>query len=154
LSFCTHTERLNDIMGTHTRQSVCVVNRLSYGIGCALATPHIFCVVRIWLRHVIAMSHSCLIGPLPLSQTAIAESRNFRMPCRHCLSVMIIEPQLRLLRTLRGPIVYPDYRAIIVPVAFITKACYAAVALMVAHTLTQDTLELVLSWIMVGCSRS
>jgi hypothetical protein len=42
-----------------------------------------------------------------LSRTAIAESRIFRMPCRHCLSAVIIEPRLRLLRTLRGFIVYP-----------------------------------------------
>jgi hypothetical protein len=49
---------------------------------------------------------------------------------------MIIEPQLRLLRTLGGLIVYPDYRAIIVPVALITKACCVVVALMAAHALT------------------
>jgi hypothetical protein len=61
------------------------------------------------------------------------------MPCRHCLSAVIIEPQLLLLRTLRGLIVYPDYRAIIVPVALITKACCVVVALMVAHVLTPDT---------------
>jgi hypothetical protein len=114
----------------------------------------VFCVVRTWLCHVIAMSHSHLIGPLPLSRTAIAKSRIFRMPCRHCLSAVIIEPQLRLLHTLRGFIVYPNYRAIIVPVALITKACYIVVALMAAHALTPDTLELVLAWIVVGCSRS
>jgi hypothetical protein len=67
---------------------------------------------------------------------------------------MIIEPQLRLLCTLHGLIVYPDYRATIVPVALITKACYAPVALMVAHALTPDILEHVLAWIVVGCSRS
>ena len=99
------------------------------------------------------MSHSRLIVPLSLSRTAIAESRIFRMPCRHCLSAVIIEPQLRLLRTLRGLIVYPDYRAIIVPVALITKACYTVVALMAAHALTPDTLELVLAWIVVSCLR-
>jgi hypothetical protein len=98
------------------------------------------------------MSHPRLIGPLPLSRTAITESRIFRMPCRHCLSVVIIEPQLRLLRTLRGLIVYPDYRAIIVPVALITNACCVVVALMAARALTLDTLELVLAWIVVGCS--
>jgi hypothetical protein len=103
---------------------------------------------------VIAMSHSLLIGSLLLSQTAIAESRIFRMPCRHCLSAVIVEPQLHLLCTLRGLIVYPNYRAIIVPVALITKACCVVVALMAAHTLTLDTLELVLEWIVVGCSRS
>jgi hypothetical protein len=67
----------------------------------------------------IAMSYSRLIGPLPLSRTAIVESRIFRMPCRHglCPSAVIIESQLRLLRMLHGLIVYPDYRAIIVPVA-------------------------------------
>jgi hypothetical protein len=100
------------------------------------------------------MSHSHLIGPLPLSRTVITESRIFRMPCRHCLSAVIIEPQLRLLRTLRGFIVYPDYRAIIVHVVFVMKACCVVVALMAAHALTPDTLELVLVWIMVGCSSS
>ena len=64
------------------------------------------------------------------------------------------EPQLCLLRMLRGFIVYPNYRAIIVSVALITKACYTVVALMAAHTLTPDTLELVVVWIVVGCSRS
>jgi hypothetical protein len=90
------------------------------------------------MRHLIVMSHSRLIGPLSLSRTAIIESRIFRMPCRYYLSAMIIEPQLRLLRTLGGLIVYPDYRAIIVPVALITKACCVVVALMAAHTLTPD----------------
>ena len=100
------------------------------------------------------MSRSPLIGSLLLSQTAIAESRIFRMSCRHCLSAVIIEPWLRLLRTLRGFIVYLNYRAIILPVVLITKACCVVVALMVAHALTSDTLELVLAWIVVGCSRS
>jgi hypothetical protein len=59
-----------------------------------------------------------------------------------------------MLRTLRGLIVYPDYRAIIVPIALITKACYTVVVMMAAHALTLDTLELVLAWIVVGCSRS
>jgi hypothetical protein len=89
----------------------------------------------------------------PVESDVIIESRIFRMPCRHCLSVCR-EPQLRLLRTLRGFIVYPNYRAIIVPVALITKACYTVVTLMAAHALTQDTLELVPAWIVVGCSRS
>jgi hypothetical protein len=52
---------------------------------------------------------------------------------------MIIESQLRLLRTLRGLIVYPDYRAIIVLVALITKAGCVVVALMATHALTPDT---------------
>jgi hypothetical protein len=82
------------------------------------------------------MSHSRLIGPLPLSQTAIAESRIFRMPSRHCPSAVVIESQLRLLHTLHGLIVYPDYRALIVHVALITKACHTVVALMAAHALT------------------
>jgi hypothetical protein len=60
------------------------------------------------------------------------------MPYRHCLSAVIIEPQLRLLRTLRGLIVYPDYQAIIMSVALIMKACCVVVALMAAHALTPD----------------
>jgi hypothetical protein len=51
---------------------------------------------------------------------------------------VIIELQLRLLRTLRGLIVYPDYRAIIVPVALIMKVCCVVVALMATHVLTLD----------------
>jgi hypothetical protein len=152
LSFWTHVERLNCIVGTQTCRSGYVINRLSYGIGWALATWCSICVVRTWLRHVITMSHSRFVGPLRLSRTAITESRIFRMPCRHCPSVVIIEPQLRQLRTLHGLIVYPDYRAIIVPIALIMKACCVVVALMAAHALTPDTLELVLAWIVVGCS--
>jgi hypothetical protein len=48
------------------------------------------------------MSHSRLIGPLSLSRTAIIESRIFCTPYRHCLSVVIIEPQLCLLRMFYG----------------------------------------------------
>jgi hypothetical protein len=69
------------------------------------------------------------------------------------MSAVIIEPQLRLMRTLCGIIVYPDYRAIIVHVTFITKACCVVVVLMAAHALTPDTLELVLAWIVVSCLR-
>jgi hypothetical protein len=60
----------------------------------------------------------------------------FCMPCRHCSSVVIIEPQLRLLRTLCG--------ATIAPVAFVTEVYCVVVALMTAHALAPDTLELVL----------
>jgi hypothetical protein len=65
---------------------------------------------------------------------------------------VIIELQLRLLCTLHGLIMYYDYRAIIVPVTLITKACCVVVALMAAHMLTPDTLELVLAWNVVGYS--
>jgi hypothetical protein len=92
LSFRTHVERLNCIMGTQTCRSDCVINWLSYGIGCALATQCSICVIRTWLRHVIAMSQSRLIGPLLLSRTAIVESHIIRMPCRHFLSAVIIKP--------------------------------------------------------------
>jgi hypothetical protein len=85
------------------------------------------------------MSRSPLIRSLSLSQTAIAESRIFRKPCRHCPSAVIIDSKLRLLRTLRGLIVYPDYRAIIVLVALIMKAGYVVVTLMATHVLTPDT---------------
>jgi hypothetical protein len=98
------------------------------------------------------MSRSRLIGSLPLSRTAIAESHIFCRPCRHYPCVAVIEPQLRLLRTLCGLIVYADYRDIIVPVTLVAKSCCLVVALMAAQTLTPDTLELVLAWIVVGCS--
>jgi hypothetical protein len=98
------------------------------------------------------MSRSRLIGSLPLSRIAIAESRIFRRPCRHYPCVAIIEPQLRLLRMLCGLIVYADYRATIASIVLVTKACCVAVALMAAHALTSDTLELVLTWIVVGYS--
>jgi hypothetical protein len=65
---------------------------------------------------------------------------------------VIIEPQLRLLRTLRGLILYTDYRVTTPPVALVTKACCVVVALMVVHTLTPDTLELVLAWNVVDYS--
>jgi hypothetical protein len=39
LSFWTHAERLNDIVGTRTQRSGCVINRLSHGIGKALTVP-------------------------------------------------------------------------------------------------------------------
>jgi hypothetical protein len=71
---------------------------------------------------------------LSLSRTTPVESdchhrvTYFRMPCRHNSSAMIIKPQLRLLRTLRGLLLYPDYRVTIAPVALVTKACCVAVA--------------------------
>jgi hypothetical protein len=84
------------------------------------------------------MSQSRLIGLLLLSRTAIVESHIFRMPCRHCPSVVIIKPQLHLLCTLCGLIVYPDYRATIALVALVIKACCIVVALMDTHTLTPE----------------
>jgi hypothetical protein len=95
------------------------------------------------------MSRSRLIGSLPLSRTTIVESRIFHRPCRYYPCVAIIEPQLRLLR---GLIVYVDYRATLVYIVLVTKACCVVVALMAAHALTPDTLELVLAWIVVGYS--
>jgi hypothetical protein len=68
------------------------------------------------------MSHSRLIGPLPLSRISIVESCIFHMPCRHCPSAVIIEPQLRLLRTLHEHIVYSDYQVTIAHVALVTEA--------------------------------
>jgi hypothetical protein len=76
LSFWTHVKRLNCIVGTRTCRSGCIMNQLSYGIGCALATRRNICVVRTWLRHLIAISHSFLIGPLLLSRTS-SSSRLF-----------------------------------------------------------------------------
>jgi hypothetical protein len=65
-----------------------------------------YCGVRTW-HHVIALSHSHLIKLLPLSETAIAESHIFCMPCWHYSSIVIIETQMRLLCTLCGHFVYP-----------------------------------------------
>jgi hypothetical protein len=64
----------------------------------------------------------------------------------------IIEPQLRLLRTLCGLIVYADYRDTIVSFVLVTETCCVVMALMAAHALTPYTIELVLVWIVVGCS--
>jgi hypothetical protein len=50
--------------------------------------------------------------------------------------------------------VYPDYRATTALVALVTKACCVVVVLMDAHALMLDTLDLVLAWIMVDCSKS
>jgi hypothetical protein len=97
------------------------------------------------------MSHSRLIGPLSLSRTAIIESHIFRTPCRHCLSVVIIKPQLRLLRMFHGLVMYPNYQAPTASVALVTKVWCVVVALMVAHALTPDTLEILLAWIVVSC---
>jgi hypothetical protein len=38
--------------------------------------------------------------------------------------------------------VYADYRATIASIVLVTKACCVAIALMAAHALTSDTLEL------------
>jgi hypothetical protein len=111
LSFQTHDERLNYIVGTQTCLSGYVINRVNYDICWALTAPwqhdSIFATYElgcvIWLLY----RHSRLIGQLSLSQTVIIESRIFYMPCRHYSSVVIIEPQLRLLRTLCGLILYP-----------------------------------------------
>jgi hypothetical protein len=52
-----------------------------------------------------------------------------------------------------GLIVYADYyRDIIVSVTLVTEACCVVVALMAAHTLMPDTLEIVLAWIVLSCS--
>jgi hypothetical protein len=102
------------------------------------------------------MSRSRLIGSLPLSQTAIGESHIFRGPWRHYMCVATIESQLRLLSLLcllRVFVMYPNYQATTASVALVTKVWCVVVALMVAHALTPDTLELVLMWIVVGCSR-
>jgi hypothetical protein len=98
------------------------------------------------------MLYSRLIEPLLLSWTGIAESRIFRMPCRHCSSVVITEPQLRLLRTLCGLVTYPNYRATTAPVALVMEACCVVVAQIATHALTPDMIELVLTWIVVGRS--
>jgi hypothetical protein len=104
----------------------------------------------------LVASYDCCVA-LSLNWTAPVESDRHRrvmyffcMPCRHCSSAVNIEPQLGLLRTLGGLIMYPDYRATIVPVTLITKVCCVVVALMATHTLTPDTLELVLPQNVVG----
>jgi hypothetical protein len=50
---------------------------------------------------------------------------------------------------LRGLVLYPDYRVTTAPIVFVTKACCVVVALMAAHALTPDTLELVFTWIVL-----
>jgi hypothetical protein len=100
------------------------------------------------------MLYSRLIGQLLLSWTGIAESRIFRMPCRHYSSVVITEPQLCLLRTLCGLVAYPNYRATTAPAVLVMEACCVVVAQMATHALTSDTIELVLTWIVVGRSSS
>ena len=99
----------------------------------------------------LAASCDCYVA-VPFNRTVIAESRFFFMLCWHYSSIVIIETQMRLLRTLCGHFVYPDYQAIYVPVALVTKACCVVVAQMATHALTPDTLELVLAWIVVDCS--
>jgi hypothetical protein len=75
----------------------------------------------------LVVSCDCYVA-LSFNRTAPVESdRNHRIthfsqPCRHYPSVVIIEPQLRLLRMLRGLIMYLDYRATIAPVALVTEA--------------------------------
>jgi hypothetical protein len=51
-----------------------------------------------------------------------------------------------------GLIVYANYRATIVSIALVTKACCVVVALMAAHAFTPHTIELVLMWIVMGYS--
>jgi hypothetical protein len=109
-------------------------------------------------RSNLAASCDCYVT-LSLNRIAPVESDRyrrfthfFRRPCRHYPCVTIIEPQLRLLRMLCGLIVYADYRATIASIVLVTKACCVVVALMAAHALTSDTLELVLAWIVVGYS--
>jgi hypothetical protein len=108
----------------------------------------------------LAASYNCYVA-VSFNRTAPVKSDRYRwvayffcMPCRHCSSVVIIEPQLCLLRMLCGLVLYPDYRVTTAPVAFVTNACCVVIALMAAHALTPDTLELVFTWIVVGCSKS
>jgi hypothetical protein len=155
LSFCTHVERLNCIVGTRSRRSSYIL--IGWVITLAKYwlrpdnTTHYLC------RTNLAASCDCYVA-LSFYRTAPVESNrncrvtHFSQPCRHYPSVVIIEPQLRLLRTLCGFIVYPDYRSTIAPVALVIKACCVVVALMAAHMLTSDTLELVLAWNVVGYS--
>jgi hypothetical protein len=51
-----------------------------------------------------------------------------------------------------GLVAYPDYRATTASVALVMEACCVVVAQMATHALTPDTLELILVWIVVGCS--
>jgi hypothetical protein len=62
----------------------------------------------------LAASFICYIALLlnrttPVESDAIIESLIFRMPCRHCSSVIIIKPQLHMLCMLCELILYPDY---------------------------------------------
>jgi hypothetical protein len=71
-SLQTHVERLNYIVGTRTHRSGSIVNRLSYGIGCALATRHsILCHMN------LATSCDCYVA-LSFNRTAPVESDRHR----------------------------------------------------------------------------
>ena len=143
-------ERLNCIVGTRTRRSGWVMTLAKHWLRPGNMTQYL-------CRSNLAASCDCYVT-LSLNRIAPVESNrnrwvtHFSQPCRHYPSVVIIEPQLRLLRTLCGFIMYPDYRATIAHVALVIKACCVVVALMGAHMLTPDTLELVLAWNVVGYS--
>ena len=97
------------------------------------------------------MSRSPLIGSLPLSQTAIAESRIFACPVGTvCLSRATIAPVAHVAWIYRVPQLSSHNCAC----CAYYEGLLCCVALMAGHALTRDTLELVLAWIVVGCSRS
>jgi hypothetical protein len=128
-SFWTHIERLNYIVGNQTCRPDFVVNRLSYGIGEHWLRPgNTTCYL---CRTNLAASCDCYVV-LSLSRTTPVESD------RHHRVVWT----------------YPVPR-----LSSHNCACYACygglfvvVALMATHTLTPDTLELVLSWNVVDYS--
>jgi hypothetical protein len=106
-------------------------------------------------RSNLAASCDCYVA-LSINRIAPVELDRHRWVAyfSHALYALSVcrEPQLRLLRTLRGLVLYPDYRVTTAPIAFVMKACCVVVALMATHALTSDTLELAFVWIMVGCS--
>jgi hypothetical protein len=155
LSFWTKIERLNCIVGTQTYRSDFVVNRLSYGIGEHWLRPGN--TARYLCRTNLAASCDCYVA-LSLSRTTPIESdRHHRVAY--------------FLHALQAQFGRQDQRATIAPVAYVAwtyhvprlsshncvcYACYGGlfvvVALMATHTLTQDTLELVLTWNVVDYS--
>jgi hypothetical protein len=129
LSFWTHIERLNYIVGTQTCRPDFVLNRLSYGIGEHWLRPGN--TTRYLCRTNLAASCDCYVV-LSLSRTTPVESdRHHRVAWT-----------------------YPVPRLSSHNCA--CCACYGGlfvvVALMVTHTLTPDTLELVLAWNVVDYS--
>jgi drug/metabolite transporter superfamily protein YnfA len=155
LNFWTHIERLNCIVGTQTCRSNFVINRLSYGIGEHWLRPGN--TTRYLCRTNMAASCGCYVV-LSLSRTTPVESDH-----HHRVAYFLHALQARFSRhDQRATIASVAHVAWTYPVPRLSShncaccACYGglfvAVALMATHTLTPDTLELVLAWNVVDYS--